>query len=152
MLKNYLKVAFRNLRRNKGFSFINISGLAIGIACFILIMLYVQYEFSFDKFHKRVDRVYRITTNDLAFYSDREDYSATTPGPLAPLLASEYPEVVHATRIRDARDKLIRYKNNRKEILDCHQPDFIAFPQLVSAMLCVMLTFSLDYFRPTYNP
>ena len=53
MFNNYFKVAFRNLRKYKGYSFINISGLAVGIACFILIILWVQDELGFDKFHKK---------------------------------------------------------------------------------------------------
>ncbi|MCJ7579394.1 MAG: ABC transporter permease, partial [Candidatus Aminicenantes bacterium] len=60
MLKNYLKVAFRNMKRHKNVSFINITGLAIGITCCILILLWVQDELSFDQFHKNADNIYRI--------------------------------------------------------------------------------------------
>ena len=60
MLKNYLKIAFRNLWKNKGFSFINIFGLAIGIAVCLLIMLFVINEVSYDKFNKKADRIYRV--------------------------------------------------------------------------------------------
>src|SRR6187431_765951 len=62
MLKNYFKIAFRNLHRNKVYSFINIAGLAMGLACAMLIMLYVKDEISFDRFHKNVNNVYRIVT------------------------------------------------------------------------------------------
>ena len=62
MLKNYLKTAFRNLRRNKIYSFINIAGLSIGLACAMLILLYVKDEVSFDKFHKNVNNIYRIVS------------------------------------------------------------------------------------------
>src|SRR6187551_1079067 len=60
MLKNYFKTAFRNLKRNKVYSFINIAGLSIGLACAMLIMLYVKDEVSFDRFHKNVNHIYRI--------------------------------------------------------------------------------------------
>ena len=52
MFRNYIKISFRNLLRHKGYSFLNISGLSIGIACFLLMILYVQYELGFDKFHE----------------------------------------------------------------------------------------------------
>ena len=67
MLKNYLKVALRNLYKNKSFSFINILGLSIGLAAFILIILYVKFEFSFDKYHNNVASgvyIYQIQAGD----------------------------------------------------------------------------------------
>src|SRR6185369_4012329 len=60
MIKNYFKTAFRNLARNKIYSFINIAGLSIGLACAMFIMLYVKDEVSFDRFHKNVNNIYRI--------------------------------------------------------------------------------------------
>ena len=60
MFKNYFKSAFRNLARNKIYSFINVAGLSIGLACAMLIMLYVKDEVSFDRFHKNVNHIYRI--------------------------------------------------------------------------------------------
>ena len=59
MIRNYLKVAMRYLLRNKGYTTINILGLAIGICCCVLIMLFVRSEFSYDKFHSKSDRIYR---------------------------------------------------------------------------------------------
>ena len=63
MLKNYLKVALRNLLRYKGYTFINIMGLAVGIAASVLIFLYVQNELSYDRFHENADRTYRLTAD-----------------------------------------------------------------------------------------
>ena len=60
MLKNYLKIVLRNIKRHKGYSFINIAGLAVGMAAFFLISLYVQYELSFDRYHENADRIYRV--------------------------------------------------------------------------------------------
>ena len=62
MFKNYFKTAFRNLARNKIYSFINIVGLSLGLACAMLIMLYVKDEASFDRFHKNVNNIYRIAS------------------------------------------------------------------------------------------
>ena len=73
MLKNYFKTAFRNLSRNKIYSFINISGLSIGLACAMLIMLYVKDEVSFDKFHKNVNNIYRIVTKTKHDGIERKD-------------------------------------------------------------------------------
>lgn len=60
MIKNYLKIALRNIRNHKGYSFINIFGLAVGMACCILILLWVQDELSYDRFHEHRDRIYRV--------------------------------------------------------------------------------------------
>ena len=60
MLKNYLKISLRNLQRHKAYSFINVAGLAIGLACFTLIILYVQDEWSYDRYHEDADQVYRL--------------------------------------------------------------------------------------------
>ena len=65
MFKNYFKTALRNLTRNKVYSFINITGLSLGLACSMLIILYVKDEVSYDRFHKNVTQIYRITSNRL---------------------------------------------------------------------------------------
>ena len=65
MFKNYLTIALRNLSRNKVYSFINIAGLSIGLACAMLIILYVKDEVSYDRFHKNVSNIYRITTQSI---------------------------------------------------------------------------------------
>jgi len=96
MLLNHLKIALRIIKRNKGFSFINISGLAIGIACCVLILLWVQDELSFDAFHTNGENIYRIVSKDTA--KGITQYYAVNPMPLAPTLKAEYPEVLRATR------------------------------------------------------
>jgi putative ABC transport system permease protein len=99
MLKNYLKITIRNIRRHKGYSFINISGLAIGMACFILVALYIQKEFSFDTFHDKADRIYRILEERPSNLGMEDNVFCTTVAPLAPTLLDEFAEVSHATRI-----------------------------------------------------
>ena len=83
MLKNYLKIALRNIRRHKGYSFINIAGLAIGMAACILILLWVQDELSYDRFHKKSNHLYRV----FAEFTYANENWAVTPIPLAPAIS-----------------------------------------------------------------
>lgn len=111
MLKNYFKIAFRNLRKNPGYSFINIGGLAIGIACCLLIGMYVKHEWSYDTFHEKSDRLYRLT------YENRmgenlapaapEEYMAWGSAAIAPLLENDFPEVEHVVRLSGHHQLLI---------------------------------------------
>jgi len=93
MLKNYLKVAFRNFWRSKVYSFINVTGLAMGMACCLLILLFVQDELSYDRFHAKADRIYQIT------YGLETGKIARIPPPIAPLLKANFPEVEEVARL-----------------------------------------------------
>src|SRR5690606_9079113 len=64
MFKNYFKIALRNLQRNKGYSFINIAGLSLGLACAMLIILYIKDEVSYDRFHKNLPNIYRVVSEN----------------------------------------------------------------------------------------
>ncbi|MBS1916758.1 MAG: ABC transporter permease [Bacteroidetes bacterium] len=97
MLKNYLLVAWRNLRRNKVFSFINITGLALGLACSLLIMLWVQDEKSMDSFHANGLRLYNIYERQ--YYDGRIEAGYYTPGKLAEELKRKIPEIERAADI-----------------------------------------------------
>lgn len=103
MLKNYLKIAYRNLSRNSIFSLINILGLAIGMAACLLIVHYISYEKSYDQF--RSSRLYRLTE---AFYGNQELvwHSAQTSPAIAPALARDIPEITRTARLVDT-DKLM---------------------------------------------
>jgi len=106
MLKNYLKIGLRNLVRNKGYSLINISGLAIGMVCVVLICLWVADELSFDRHHEKADRIYRIGPQ---FGPEPDMRGAFTPPPLAQALLNDYPEVEHVVRMSLwPRNRLIR--------------------------------------------
>jgi len=97
MFKNYLKTAFRNLTRHKGYSLINIAGFAIGIACCILIFLWVQDELSFDRFHGNLDSLHRVVEKN--YFSDGTIFPiARTPYPVGPALVADYPEIINFTR------------------------------------------------------
>jgi putative ABC transport system permease protein len=90
MIQNYLRIALRSLLKYKGYSIINILGLATGLTCFILIALYVQVEFSYDNYHEKGDRIYRVAVESTTKHS--KSATADTPYPLAPVLKEGYPE------------------------------------------------------------
>src|ERR1700733_7809144 len=98
MLKNYLKIAFRSLRKHRIISFINIFGLAVGIAVCLLILLFCHDELSYDRDNANADRVYRIVKDFVNDDGSRLP-DATTPGALAPAMQRDLPEVAHATRV-----------------------------------------------------
>src|SRR5215203_4969196 len=98
MFQNYLKIAMRNLLRNKAFSLINISGLAIGMASAILILLWIQNEVSHDRFHAKGDRIYTLNNRD-KFNGQLWAWS-TTPKILAPTIKETYADVEDAVRVK----------------------------------------------------
>jgi len=111
MIKNYLKVTLRNITKHKAYSFINIAGLAIGMAASVLILLYVRDELSFDRYHENADRIYRVAMEGII--QGRHIRSATSPAPMASTFIEEYPEVVNATRLWDSYRVLIDYESKR---------------------------------------
>jgi len=112
MFGSYIKTALRNLGKQKGYSLINIAGLAIGIACCILILLWVRDELSYDSFHAKADRLYRIVEEQTYTGSDIFKV-AVTPAPLAPALIEEIPEITNACRFTTAPRFLISYQDLR---------------------------------------
>lgn len=110
MIRNYLKIAFRNLWRHKGFSFINILGLAVGMTSFFLIFLYVGLELSYDSFHKKADRIYRIVCD---IKTPTEVLQASGPSWAVPShLKLDFPEIESFVRVSDA--SLLVRKDNIK--------------------------------------
>ncbi len=109
MFRNYIKIAFRNLRKNKGYSFINITGLAVGITCCIAIVLYVRNELSYDKFNKNYDQIYRIHLSGKV--NGNELDMAISSSPLGAAIMHDLPEVAAYTRIRNFGPPVLRYKN-----------------------------------------
>lgn len=97
MLQNYIKIAFRNLWKNKIYSGVNIIGLALGLVCCTAIGLYILDEFGYDRFHSKLDRIFRVVSHQKQ--ADGLYNVAVTPGPLAPTLTKDFPEVEKATRI-----------------------------------------------------
>jgi putative ABC transport system permease protein len=99
MFRNYFKVAFRNLLKRKGFSLINILGLATGMAVCLLIILFIQSELSFDKQHKNANNIYRVVLE--RFYPGRSTSYAIIPQSIGAAIKAEYPEVLESTRLYD---------------------------------------------------
>jgi putative ABC transport system permease protein len=97
MFKNYLKIAFRQLRRHKGYTIINVSGLAVGIACCFLIMLFVKSEWTFDRFHSKSQRIYRAWLEE--HYQGELFQNVVTPIPLGPVLQAGLPEAEATCRV-----------------------------------------------------
>ncbi|MGB8321200.1 MAG: ABC transporter permease, partial [Ignavibacteriaceae bacterium] len=106
MLKNYFKIAIRNISKNKLFSFINISGLTIGMACFILIMLWVQNELNFERYNKNADHICRVIWD-----IDGTKIFAT-PGPFADWLKETVPGIREVARVHQGFNKL-QYKDKK---------------------------------------
>ncbi len=111
MLKNYLKIALRNLRKHKGYSMINITGLAVGLAYCLLIFLYVQDELSYDRYHEKADRIYRLVS-DLKT-PDRTFQFAVTPPDMAPTLRRDFPEIQNTVRFQPIGGGLYQYGDKR---------------------------------------
>ena len=109
MIKNYLKVAIRNLWKNKAFSAINIFGLSFGICCCLLMLLFIKDELSFDSFNKNAKSIYRIAFSD---YLNQGGF-ATTPMPIGPALKEQFPEIKAATRIAYQEPSLFKYNTNQ---------------------------------------
>ena len=109
MFKNYFKTAWRNIRKNKLFSAINILGLSIGIATCFIIMLYVQDELSYDRFNEKADRIYRIAFK--ANINGGKILEGNVMPPVAAVLKNDYPEVEEATRLNLNGDTKITYNN-----------------------------------------
>jgi len=99
MFQNYIKIAIRNLTKNKIYTIINVLGLTVGMTCFILIALYVQYELSYDQQHEKADQIYRIAQQQEGNSFKGSDFFAMTPLPITAALMEEFPEVEVATSI-----------------------------------------------------
>ncbi|UCE23115.1 MAG: ABC transporter permease [Candidatus Aminicenantes bacterium] len=112
MLKNYLKIVLRNMKSNKIYSFINIAGLAIGIACFLAIFLYVRFEMSYDNYHHDADRIYRVSTivSSLNMPGNRNRF-APISAPATPVIKENFPQVEKAARFKFGRRVLVQYKD-----------------------------------------
>jgi ABC-type antimicrobial peptide transport system permease subunit len=130
MIRNYLKIAFRNLLKNKGFSFINILGLAVGMASAILILLWIQNEVSYDQFHEKKDRIYEVWNKDT--FSNKLQCWNTTPKVFARTAERDLPEIEQVTRVNwrnsylfSIGDKKLTVKGN---VVDSNFFNMFSFP------------------------
>ncbi len=134
MFKNYLTIAFRNLRRQKIYSLINISGLALGMTAFLIIAVWVWHEISYDRFHEHAGRIYRVA--EKRHFPDQVRLSNRTPGPLSTALKENFPEIKSVARVAWTGERVLRYQDKihyENDILTV-DPDFLrifTFPMVV---------------------
>jgi len=107
LFKNYIKTAWRNIKRQKGYSIINIAGLALGMACAILIIFYIHHELSFDRFHKNADRIYRVVI-DVTLRQTQSNVPAAQTA-FGPILPKDYPEVAAAVRVQSLPKTMVKF-------------------------------------------
>ena len=107
MLSNYFRTALRNLLKYKFYMFINILGLAIGLTCFLFILVYVNDELSFDEFHEKGDQIYRV--NFLGRIFDQEMDLPQTGDPYGPFMMDNFPEVINQVRLQNRGGYLVKY-------------------------------------------
>ena len=111
MLRNYITTAIRNLLKHKGYSLVNVIGLALGLAGCILMLLYIRYETSYDDYHLKKDRMYRIEVRSL--FDGRESRFPTTPSAWGPVLLADYPSIENLTRLRPLLEQQSIQLSNR---------------------------------------
>ena len=119
MFKNYLKTALRNINRYKGYSFINIAGLAIGMACCILLFSFVRSEINYDRFHKNIKDIYRV------LFTLKDDIQTVQMAPLGPALAAEFPDITMTVRLWQGNSVVRRGEELFSEQILYADPDFL---------------------------
>ncbi len=125
MLRNYLKIALRTFVKHKTYSFINLGGLTLAVACCLLIGLFVRHEFSYDRFHTKTDRIYRAWTQEL--YQGETFINTVTPYPLGPSLQETYPEVEGIARVETRNVNVRKGAEVLNERIHLADPDLLRF-------------------------
>lgn len=132
MFKNYLKIAMRHLCKHRGYTLINMLGLSLGLACCILIVLYVQDERSYDRYHERANQIHRVAMTITS--QGKQMHSASTPAPLGPAIVADYPEVIKAVRFFPLHQKTLmrhgdkRFYEEQIIVADASLLDVFSFP------------------------
>lgn len=133
MLRNYILVAVRNLLRNRSHSLINILGLSAGLACSIIILLYVQDEVTYDRYHENHERIYRVNSHFLI--GGKTDNFALSAPDLGPLLAEEFPEIESVCRIRKIPKLKVTFEGNAGYVDELAWGDTTAFQFFSAEMI-----------------
>src|SRR5665648_36000 len=106
MFKNYFRIVIRSISRHKGFNFINITGLAVGMAASLLILMWIQDELGYEKFNENAENIYRVEEDQ--FYSGARYHVTVTPHPSGPVWKEKIPEIVEQTRLNGLSRMLFR--------------------------------------------
>ena len=125
MFRNYIKLGLRNLIRQKGFTVISITGLAIGLATCLMITLFVKDELSFDRFNKHAERIYRINTDILI--NGTEFHDRVTPAALGPAMVHDFPGVENMVRLRHEGNILVKANDETFTESGCFWADSTLF-------------------------
>jgi len=136
MFRNFLKIALRNLFKHKVYSLINIVGLAVGITCCLLILLYIQHELSYDRYHEKAERIYRLIVSGRI--GDSDFHVAALAAPTAEASMNDFPEILEATRLYTQSrrsDRFVKYrdktfKEKRIVFADANMFDVFTIPFL----------------------
>ena len=125
MLRNYFKISFRSLWKSKLNSAINIAGLGLGIAVCVLIMLFLREEWSFDTFHSKADRIYRVWGKE-DYGPDQQFFWTTTPYPMGPTLKENFEEIESEVRINPIAVQIRAGESNHTESVSVVGKDFFS--------------------------
>jgi putative ABC transport system permease protein len=111
MIKNYFTTTYRNFKRQKIYTFINLAGLVMGMSVSIVVLLYINYELNFDKFHKNEHQIFRVVVQHSGSFMGTNKW-VWTPDLLAPTLKNYFPEIINTARVEDLRDASLSYQDN----------------------------------------
>jgi len=125
MFKNYLKIAWRNLLKNKGYSVINMGGLAIGMACFLMILMFINNELSYDNYHEKGEQIYRVVHHMGS--AEAEDKWIWGNAPIGPALKEDFSEVTEKVQFSGRSDVLLKYNANAFQESNCFYVDATVF-------------------------
>src|SRR5215213_3795177 len=128
MIKHYIKIATRNLAKQKGLALINILGLSIGLACFTLFLLYAVNEFNFDRFHAKAENIYRVYRYEAPMSEEDESYDSYMPMPLGPALKADLADVEDYVRVEEGYSDYFIKANDQVS----RMPMAFADPQIFS--------------------
>lgn len=141
MIQNYFKIAWRNLKKNKIFSFINIFGLSAGLTCCMLISLYIINELSYDKYHTHANEIYQLTTTFIQ--QGKENKMPNTPAPMVKAMKQDFPEVENTTRLLQlfAEDKtLLQYKDKSGSMKSFYETKgYMADASFLTCLIMILL-------------
>jgi putative ABC transport system permease protein len=130
MLKNYFKVALRSILRSRLTAFINIAGLALAMACALLILLFVRDELSYDRYHSKADRIYRVTRNFLSPDGTVNLHLGHVAPPFGPLLKNDFPDFEEVVRTLQSRILVSRQENGEQPVMFNENNAFFAEPEI----------------------